>query len=134
MQEYDIVDYRGQVNRDGISQILQESFAGMCTLLPYGQYHKADNFATKVYEYMAARIPTIHFDSKYARKINDKYNFGMLVDPADVLEISQAINYLRDNPEKSRQIGESAYKVVYELFNWEVEEKKLIALYKDLLK
>ena len=54
--------------------------------------------------------------------------------PENVEEIAQAIAFLRDNPEEAKRMGENGRRVVKEEFNWGVEEKKLFALYEDILR
>ena len=39
-----------------------------------------------------------------------------------------------DHPEEARRMGENGRCAVQEEFNWGVEEKKLFALYEDILK
>ena len=55
------------------------------------------------------------------------------VDPENEDEIADAIRYLLDHPDEARQIGENGRRAVKEKFNWSVEEKKLLALYEDIL-
>ena len=63
-----------------------------------------------------------------------QYQFGICVDPTNVEQISQAIRYLLDHPEQARQMGENGRKAVEQVFNWNTEEKKLFALYEDIVK
>ncbi len=129
---FEVVDFRGYCNRNQVMQVMSESSIGMATLLNSGQYNLYDNFATKVYEYMANGLPIIMSDSIFARKVNGKYNFAVLVNPENIEEIANAINYLLDNPEIAKQMGENGRKAVEKEFNWAIEEKKLLSLYKEL--
>ena len=106
----------------------------MATIINVGQYNQYDNLATKVYEYMSLGIPTILSKSPYNERIAAQYQFGICVDPENVDEIAEAIRYLLDHPEEARQMGENGRRAVKEEFNWGVEEKKLLALYEDILK
>jgi glycosyltransferase involved in cell wall biosynthesis len=114
-------------------EILSECYIGICTLLNKGQYHNGDNLATKVYEYMSMGLPVIISDYPYARKVNDEYNCFVLVSPDNIDQIVNAINYLLDNPAIAKQMGQNGRRAVLEKFNWDVEEKKLINLYEDLV-
>ena len=49
-------------------------------------------------------------------------------------QIADAIRYLLEHPEEARQMGENGRRAVKEEFNWGGEEKKLLALYEDILK
>ncbi|MBQ3146655.1 MAG: glycosyltransferase [Oscillospiraceae bacterium] len=128
------VEYLGHLNRQQVLETLQKSQVGIATLLNVGQYNKLWNLPTKVYEYMALAIPCVLSDTPYIRQAAEKYRFGICVDPADPQQIAAAIRHLLDHPEEARQMGENGRRAVKEEFNWGIEEKKLFALYDDLLK
>lgn len=125
--------YLGVLNRTQVVQLLQKSQIGMATILNVGQYNQYDNLATKVYEYMSLGIPVILSRSQYNEKVAAQYGFGICVDPANVEEIAAAIRYLLDHPDEARRMGENGRRAVKEVFNWDVEEKKLLALYEEIL-
>lgn len=132
LEEYSNVDYKGFVNQDHINSLLNKSFAGLSTLLHVGQYPIIDTFPTKVYEYMAAGLPVIISNTRFAERMIKKYRFGLCVNPESVEEISKAISFLKNNKEIASQMGENGRKAFEEKFNWQIEEKKLIKLYYSL--
>ena len=134
MPEAQNVQCLGVLDRDRVVELLQRCQVGIATILNVGQYNQYDNLATKVYEYMALGIPTVLSESSYNKKVTAEYQFGICVDPEDVDAIAAAIRYLLDHPEEARQMGENGRRAVKEEFNWAVEEKKLLALYEDILK
>lgn len=77
---------------------------------------------------MSMGSPVIITKYPYAEKMIQKYNFGIAVNPDNVDEIVEAINFLVDNPDKSKEMGENGRRAVLEEFNWGIEEKKLLAL------
>ena len=134
MAEFSCVDYRGKLNRKDVQALLAQSRIGLCTLLDYGQYLKIDTFGIKVFEYMSMALPVILSHSPYNDRMVDQYHFGICVDPSNPEEIAAAIQYLLDNPEEARRMGENGRRAIKEEFNWGVEEQKLFALYEDILK
>ena len=132
MFEYPCVEYRGHLTRDQVLKVYQESTIGVATILNIGQYNTGDNFATKVYEYMSMGLPVIITKYPYAEKMIQKYDFGIAVEPDNVDEIADAIMYLIDNPDKAKEMGENGRRAIWEEFNWGIEEKKLISLYRKL--
>ena len=56
----------------------------------------------------------------------------MTVNPNDSIEIKKAIDYLISNPFEAKKMGENGIKAVKEIYNWSIEEKKLLALYRTL--
>lgn len=133
MPSFSCVDYRGVLNREAVAQLLSDCRIGLCTLLDRGQYLKIDTFGIKVFEYMSMGLPAILSNSSFNRRMIEKLQFGICVDPENVEEIAAAIRYLLDNPDEAKRMGENGRRAIKEEFNWGVEEKKLLALYKDIL-
>ena len=133
LPEYGNVDFRGVLDREKVFDVYQEATMGLCVIPNGGQYNICDTFNMKVYDYMAMGLPVILSDSAYARRVMEEYPFGILVDPADVGQISDAIRYLADHPEEAARMGQAGRRAIDEAFNWETQERKLLALYRDLI-
>lgn len=133
LPEYAHVQYMGRLSRGEILELLQSCRIGASTLLNVGQYPQAGNLPTKVYEYMSLGLPVILSDTPYNRKAVERYRFGVCVDPDDIAAQADAMRCLLDHPEEAREMGENGRRAVREEFNWGVEEKKLLALYEDIL-
>lgn len=88
---------------------------------------------TKIYEEMMAGLPLICTDFDLWKEFVERYHCGICVDPQNINEIADAIRYLLGHPEEAKQMGANGRKAVVEEFNWGVEEKKLLALYQDIL-
>ena len=127
------IEYMGTLNREDLFRQYGRSAIGICTLHAVGQYALVDNMSTKMYEYMQCGLPMIISNFPYWKHWNDHYHFGICVDPENEDEIADAIRYLLDHPDEARQMGENGRRAVKEEFNWGVEEKKLLALYEDIL-
>ena len=127
------IQYVGKLNRDEVRELLMRMQIGMVTLRNIGQYHAGNNLATKTYEYVSLGIPVIQNHSAYNDRVMEKYRYGIAVDPDDIDEIANAIQYLLDHPEEAKQMGLNGRKAVREEFNWGVEEEKLRKLYQDIL-
>ncbi|MBU8880782.1 glycosyltransferase [Bacillus sp. FJAT-29790] len=131
--EYTKVDYRGVISRNEIAAILSESYVGISTILDVGQYPKVDTLNTKVYEYMSMGLPVIISDYTYARKVMEEYEFGICVDPENIDDVADQITFLLNNPTIAQRMGENGVKAIREKYNWNIEERKLIDLYKGLI-
>ncbi|WDU82031.1 glycosyltransferase [Caloramator sp. Dgby_cultured_2] len=55
-----------------------------------------------------------------------------MVDPTDPEKIAEAIDYLIENKELAYKMGENGFRAVFERYNWDVNEKKLLNIYKKL--
>lgn len=133
IKEYSCVEYKGYLNREEVIKTINEATIGACTVLNVGQYNLGDNFATKVYEYWGMGLPVINSDNPYAREICERYDCGICVDPENIDDITEAIEYLLRNPDIAKQMGENGRRAVHQVFNWDVEEQKLLNLYEQLI-
>ena len=131
-QSWQKVNELGFLGRNEISELYKNSKAGIVTLHPVINY--LDALPVKMFEYMAAGIPVISSDIKLWKEIIDDAKCGICVNPLDPKEIADAIKYIMTHPEEAQQMGENGKKVVFEKYNWKVEEKKLFELYGVLIK
>ncbi|MCT6923380.1 glycosyltransferase [Metasolibacillus sp.] len=132
LKEFESVEYKGVVSKEEVIKTIKNSKIGISTLLHKGQYSQIDTLPTKVYEYMALGKPVIISDTTFAKKLNDKYKFGICVNPENINEMAEKINYILNNPEEAKKMGENGMWLVENICNWSIEEKKLIDLYREL--
>ena len=120
----------GFLNRHEVNAVLAKSRAGLVTLHPIINY--IDALPVKMFEYMAAGIPVIASNFPLWREIIEGNKCGLCVDPMNSKEIGKAIKYLKDNPKEAEDMGKNGRKAVEDKYNWPLEEKKLLDLYKRL--
>jgi glycosyltransferase involved in cell wall biosynthesis len=94
--------------------------------------HYVNKELTKFFEYMAAGIPIIASNFPVWKNLIEGNECGICVDPLNPQEIANAIQYLIEHPDMTRQMGEKGRKAVLEKYNWETESKKLLQLYEQL--
>ncbi|BAY83950.1 group 1 glycosyl transferase [Calothrix parasitica NIES-267] len=121
----------GYLNREGVAQTLANSMAGLVVLHPIINYLYA--LPVKMFEYMCAGIPVIASNIPLWKEIIEGNQCGICVDPMNYEAIAKAIQWIVDNPDEAKRMGENGRKAVEEKYNWENEAKKLRALYKELL-
>ena len=126
------VDELGFVDREGVRKILSHSMAGLVTFLPLPNHIDAQ--PNKMFEYMSAGLPVIASNFPLWREIIEGNECGLCVDPMSPSEIAEAIDFLVNNPDQAKQMGERGQRTVRERYNWSFEEKKLIELYATLAK
>jgi len=130
------VDYLGKIPHSKVADQLASSIVGVALLQP-GRNTDWQNGTignTKIFEEMMAGLPVICTNFALWKEFVDRYHCGICLDPSNADEIASAIRYLLDNPEEARQMGENGRRAVKEEYNWGVEEKKLLALYGDIIK
>ena len=133
MPAFQCVDYRGFLNREGMDEAMKQSFAGVSNILCVGQYHKIDTFPTKVLDYMRMGLPVIISNTRFHLEMNEKYHFGICVNPADSDEIAAALTYLFQHPEEASAMGRNGKQLVETAWNWAVDESRLLDLYRTIL-
>ena len=130
------VDYLGKIPYKQVAQEMAQSGIGVALLTP-GQntdWERGTIGNTKIFEQMQAGLPVICTDFILWREFVERYHCGICVDPTDSEQIVSAVRYLQEHPEEADQMGRNGQRAIMEEFNWGVEEKKLLALYEDILK
>ena len=125
------VEELGQITRSEVAQVLSRSMAGLVLYHPVPNHTDAQ--PNKLFEYMSAGIPVISSNFPLWKEIVEGHQCGICVDPLKPDEIAKAIQWILDNPEKAKKMGENGRRAVEEKYNHTVEEKKLLTLYKLLL-
>ncbi|SBV32777.1 Glycosyltransferase WbpH [uncultured Sphingopyxis sp.] len=125
------VNELGFLDREGVRDLLSRSILGVVTLLPTPAY--LDALPVKMFEYMSAGIPVIASDFPLWREIIVGHDCGLCVDPEDPDAIAAAIDALVSDRERAEQMGRNGRRAVHEIFNWSIEERKLLQLYTDIL-
>ena len=121
----------GFLDRAGVREVLSRSMAGLVTFHPLPNHIDAQ--PNKMFEYMSAGIPVIASDFPLWREIIAGNECGLLVDPLDSSAIAKAIDFLVENPNEARRMGENGRRAVEQKYNWANEEKKLLRFYEQVL-
>ncbi len=126
------VNELGFLNREQVRAVLAKSKLGIVT------FHAAPNHIdaqpNKMFEYMSASLPIITSNFPLWLEIVEGNQCGLCLDPLDNIAIGKAIQYLIDHPAQAEQMGKNGRKAVVDKYNWPIEEKKLLKLYKVLTK
>jgi glycosyltransferase involved in cell wall biosynthesis len=125
------VDFRGWCSREEVSDLLTTSRCGLVVMHPTPSH--METMPVKLFEYMSVGIPVIATDLPKWRDIIDGCGCGILVDPYDVDEIAEAIDWMFEHPEEAERMGQRGRQAVEETYRWSNEGSKLLALYDELL-
>jgi glycosyltransferase involved in cell wall biosynthesis len=127
------IGFTGWINFKQIPQFLENANIGILLLQPVS----LNNFMglpNKLFDYMAAGIPTVACHFPNISKIVNETNCGILVDPTDVEAIARAIIYLIENPDEAEIMGHNGRNAFERKYNWEMMERRLLDIYSKLLK
>lgn len=87
----------------------------------------------KVFDYMAAGMAVVM--PKLATEVAviiESERCGLLIDSSSPSDIAEKIAWLYANPEEAHEMGKRGQVAIQERFNWEIEAKKLVDMYRNL--
>ena len=125
------VEVLGFMDRAGVARVLNSVRAGLVLIHPEPRYKVA--YPIKMFEYMAVGIPVIAADFPLWREIIEEAGCGLVVNPLDPQAIAGAIEYILTHPKEAEAMGRRGREAVEKKYNWATEEKKLLALYEEVL-
>ncbi|MEL1133799.1 glycosyltransferase family 4 protein [Desulfitobacterium sp. THU1] len=121
----------GKVPYSQVPGILRDSHIALVPLLPTLNYTKA--IPVKLIEYMAAGLPVVGSRFGYIEQILSEDKCGRIADPGDPQSLAQEICTLIDNPAQTLKYAQNGWDAFHEKYSWESEEKKLLAVYEQIL-
>jgi len=130
MLEWKRIDFLGFLPQKQTYQHVYNSDIGLACIQPKYKYI----IPTKIFEYMTSYLPTITSNFPLWEKIIEENDCGICVNPLYPKEIAKAIEHLIKHPDEAKKMGKNGRKAVLEKYNWENESKKLLKIYKNLLK
>jgi len=113
-----------------VPKYLYNSRIGIITIPPFKKYLK--NIPLKIFEYMGCGLPVIASDLPPTRQFVDGRDCAILV-KHEPSAYANAIISLLENPDQAQEMGERGKRLVYEKYNWSIEEQKLLRLYGRLV-
>lgn len=137
LEGWNKVNYKGKISYDEVKFIYSNSTIGVAVhVYSKNMDGKRGNLAnTKLFEYMNWELPIICTDFSLWKEIIEKdIKCGICVNPYDINGITNAINYLIDNPDEALQMGKRGREAVKNKYNWDVLTKKLVSFYKEIEK
>jgi glycosyltransferase involved in cell wall biosynthesis len=129
-QAWTKVNELGFLNRQQVNEVLAKSKAGLVTFLPAPNHIDAQ--PNKMFEYMSAGLPIVTSNFPLWREIVEGNQCGLCVNPLNSKEIGGAIKYIIEHPREAEEMGMNGRKAVEEKYNWKIEERKLLNIYKEI--
>lgn len=117
---------------DVVSVAIEADMAAIC-FQPDPNLDKAVERSNKLFEYMAMGLPLVVSSLPAWAELVKKYRCGVVVDPMDPSDIARGITYLVEHPKERAAMGARGRNAVNYHYSWEVEGRRLIAAYQQLL-
>ena len=127
----DNITYHGYTDQQVALRYARQSVAGIALLKPVADY--PESFPTKLFEYMALKLPVITSDFPVYRQIAERSGAGFCISPYDAGALEKALKRcITDNTLRS-EMGNNGRKAAESCYNWASEEEKLLSLYDQIL-
>jgi len=121
----ELVRFEGPVNNSDLPKYL-------ATADLYASTSLSDGTSLSLLEAMAMRLPVVVSNLPSNREwVRNDVN-GLLVNPQDVLAVSQAMDILLETGEKSRIFGERNLAIAREKADWDLNFGKLESIYRSM--
>ena len=129
-KDADNIDFIGKVPFNEVIPTTQKCDAVVCMIDPYVVNNKIAT-ANKQFEAMVCGRPIICTKGTRSGEITENEKCGLLAD-FTISSLRKSIIKLRDSPKLCEELGKNALKAALTKYNWEIEEKKLLDLYKEI--
>jgi len=126
------VKLHGYIPIEEAIQILSQSDIGL--LPPRNPKDFVRSLPVKLFDYMSAGIPVIMPEFPLSKDVVMKHKCGVLVDPMDRNSMIKGLELLIGNPKLRAEMGQNGFNAVLKYYSWQSQEKKLIDLYKTIVK
>jgi hypothetical protein len=125
------VQFHGPLDQASTYRLLRSVRVGLVCEHPIPTFLEA--MPVKLFEYMGAGLPVIASDFPLWRKMLRGSDCAIFVDPLNVREIADTIEYLLTHPQEAEAMGRRGKAAVIEQLNWNTQLPKLINLYSELV-
>ncbi len=123
--------FHGYTNLKNVLGYARKSWAGIALLKPVADY--PESYPTKLFEYMALNLPVITSDFPLYRAIVERAQCGFCISPYDADELCETLHWIIRHPELANSKGHKGRIAAEQYYNWDSEQKTLLALYKKIL-
>ena len=131
MQLENKIRFLGYVQPKDLAVITQQAAIGLHISEDKGLSYQY-SLANKFLDYIQAGVPQICTQFIEYQRLNDEFNVAILIEKTDMSLLLKALNLLLNNTELYRTLQQNCIKAAAVL-NWEMEEKKLINFYGQIL-
>jgi glycosyltransferase involved in cell wall biosynthesis len=127
----DNVDILGFLPHSEVIRYLAVADVGIFLLQPVNERYNWGE-PIKYFEYSASGLPVVISDLPAKRRLIEKNQNGILVDPLDEEKIAESIASLLRDQQEMKEMGKRGRDAFLREYNWEAIEERLIDLYKKL--
>lgn len=125
------VIFKGRLLPQELAGFTRQAWAGVTIFENTGlsNYHSLGN---RFFDYLHAGLPQLCVDYPAYHEINNQYPVAVLINDLQPDTIARGLNELLENEALYTTLQQNCLKA-RNVFNWQQEEKKLLAFYKNIL-
>ncbi len=122
---------KGKSDPESLKLVTKSAYIGINLVENTGlnQYY---SLANKFFDYIHAGVPQVSMNFPEYKKINEQFEVALLIGELSTNAVSIAVNTLLSNVDLYETLQSNCLKA-REVYNWQIEEKKLIAFYKNII-
>lgn len=124
------ITFHGYSDQRVALRYARQSVAGIALLKPVADY--PESFPTKLFEYMALKLPVITSDFPVYREIVERSACGFCISPYDPEALCRTLESCIADGVLRLQMGNNGRKAAETCYNWASEEAKLLSFYNDI--
>ncbi len=121
---------KGKVLPEQLDTIAQLAYMGI-NLVEHTGLNQYYSLANKFFDYIQNGLPQVSMAYPEYKRINDEFEVALLIDDLQSVSISNTINKLLNEENLYERLQKNCL-VARQVFNWQNEEKKLIAFYNNI--
>ena len=125
------ISISGALDHRQIFEHIAGARIGLALLHPDSNY--IHSLPTKMFEYMMFGLPVLVSDFPLWREIVEREGCGLCVDAQNPEAVAAAVQKILDDEKQTEQMGRQGRRAVREKYNWQIEEKRLIECYQNLI-
>ncbi len=124
------VKYFGLKSLEETYSVMKQADIGIVNFLAVP--NSTESLPNKAFEYLNCGLPIIMSEFAYWKELFGKC--ALFVNPADSINIAEKIKSLTENQEQRKELIHQGRRLIENEYSWESESKKLIELYRGILK
>ena len=122
------------VSKKKLASLLYESVhLGLMVLKDIEPFYKGTS-PNKFFDYISSGLPVLNNYPGWIADIISKYNLGIVVRPNKPEEFADALIEISKNDSLVREMSKNSRRAAEELFSRELQTKKIIDIFKNLIK
>ena len=125
------ITFYGFLEPNEAYQIVSKWWVGLATLLPMKNYY--NSYPTKIFEYMALQMPIIVSNFPLYEKVILNHGCGLAVNPLNLIDIAGSIETICNNDKLRYEFSKNGLNAVNTQYSWDIEQKKLLKFYNEIL-